>query len=364
MNFKKRLIRSALGNVTKLALQKVSLATGSVLSKPTGIFIAVTNRCNLRCRQCEVPRLTAFHDELSTEQWKKVLRELRVWLGTPILRWSGGEPFMRKDMIEVLEYSAGLGMLNSVITNGQLIDKKLAERIVDAEVFNISLSIDGLQKGHDFVRGEGTFAKVTAAARFLNEARRNRNSDMRIIVKVTMMETNLDEINGLVDWVEQEGLRGISISPLLETLATANPDPKWFETSPLWIRDVEKLDRVMDELIARAGPKSVILNPGPYLRGIKEYFRNPNAPKPPDFTCHVGHDHFRIDPNGAVYLCPMIASALVGNVAESSPEQVWKSSEAAVSRKEIASCRRNCLVACQYKRSFSENFEFFLKLFK
>jgi len=364
MSFKTKLAKAACGSAVKLATQKISMATGLTLSRPTGVFVAITNRCNLRCKQCDVPFLAGRTKELSTEQWKHILARLNEWLGTAVLRWSGGEPFLRSDMLELIKYSSNLGMLNSVITNGQLIDKELAEQIVDAETFNVSLSIDGMQKGHDFVRGDGTFEKVADAARFLKHVRREKKSDMRIIVKTTIMETNLDELPELVEWVRRHGLNGISISPLMENLATDSPDAKWFEKSPLWVKDLQKLDRVVDWLIQNAGPKSPILNPKAYLAGIKEYFRDPTVPKPPDFTCHVGHDHFRIDPNGDVYLCPLITSALVGNVAQNSPEMVWKSPEARKSRNEILTCRKNCLVACQYERSFAENFDFFLKLFE
>lgn len=364
MDSKTKLIKLAFNNAGKLALQKVSLKTGKALGKPTSIFISITNRCNLRCRQCEVPLLGDRSKELSTEQWKKILEELHEWLGIAVLRWSGGEPFLREDILELLSYSTNLGMLSGVITNGQLIDRDLAARIVESGTFNVSLSIDGMQQGHDHVRGKGTFEKVTAAARFLNEARKSRKSCLKIIIKLTVMETNLDEIMDLVDWVEQEGLDGISISSLLETLATSSPDQRWFEKNPLWVRDLEKLDRVVDALVARAGHGSSIINPQSYLAGIKAYFRDPTMPMPKEFTCHVGYDHFRIDPNGDVYLCPLIKNALVGNVAESSPSEISSSSKAVISRKEISACRRNCLVACQYKRTLKENFSFFMKLFR
>ncbi len=363
MSYRTRLVRTALGNVTKLALQRISMATDSVLSKPTSVFILVTHSCNLRCKQCNVPRLTDLSSELSTEQWKKILRQLHEWLGPVILRWGGGEPFMRKDMLELLKYSAELGMLSNVVTNGHLINKILAERIVEADTFCLSVSIDGMQKGHDFVRGDGAFAKAVAAIRFLNEARSRNKSDMRIMINTTLMETNLDEINDLVNWAETEGLNGVSISALQETLATAKPDPRWFEKSPLWVRNLKKLDRVIDDLIKKSGPKSAVINPPTYLRGIKKYYHDPTAPKPTDFTCHVGLDHFRIGPHGYVCLCPYIPSSLVGNLIESTPEQIWKSQKATVSRKKIKACHKNCSISCLYKRSLSEKFEFFLKLF-
>ena len=362
MNVRTKLIKLSFYNISKLVLQNISLKTGKVLGKPTGIFISITNRCNLHCKQCDVPLLASRKKELSTDQWKKILTELQNWLGTTMLRWSGGEPFLREDMLELIEHGNQLGLLSGVITNGQLIDQQLATQIVQAGTFNISLSIDGMQKGHDFVRGDGSFKKVSNAAIFLNKARKDQNSDMRILVKVTIMETNLNEILDLIDWAQKEGVNAISISPLLETLGTTEPSPHWFEKSPLWVKDLKKLNYVVDCLAKRTGPNGLVLNPKAYVEAIKDYFRDPTVPTPPDFHCPVGHEHFRIERNGDVFLCPFLPP--IGNLTENTPRQIWTSTEAKKTRKNIKLCRRNCLVACQHRRTISEHLDLFLKLFK
>ncbi|MHC4618289.1 MAG: radical SAM protein [Planctomycetota bacterium] len=342
----------------------MSLATNIVLSKPTVVNILATFRCNLKCRHCDIPLHSDPSKELSSEQWEKVLRQLRKWLGTAVMVWAGGEPFMRKDILRLIKYGAQLGMLNNVVSNGQLIDKALAQRIVNAGTFGVIVSLDGMEKGHDFVRGERTFAKATAATHFLNEARRDRKNRMRIMVNVTIMETNLDEIIHLVNWAEAEGLDGVSISPLAKTGGSYDPNPEWFESSRLWPRSLDKLDRLIDELIERSGRKSVVKNPASHLRALKEYYHDPTHLKPADFNCRVGHDDFWIDPCGFVFLCPYVRPLILGNVVESTPEQIWKSAEASVNRKAIAACRKNCLLPCLYKRSLRDNFGVFLKLFK
>lgn len=216
----------------RIAFQRISLATGILLSKPTNVVLCLTQSCNLKCKQCDIPLFSNRSKELSTGQWKKILQQLHEWLGAANLSWAGGEPFIRKDILELVKYSAELGVLNNIITNGQLINRELAEQIVEAVTFCVSISLDGTKKGLDFVRVEGTYTKAAAAACFLNEARRDKKSDMKIMVNTTIMETNLDEILDLVDWVETESLNGIYISGLMETLETTNPDPKWFEKSP------------------------------------------------------------------------------------------------------------------------------------
>jgi MoaA/NifB/PqqE/SkfB family radical SAM enzyme len=326
--------------------------TDAVLGQPTSVFATATNRCNIHCLQCDVPLTGNRNAELSTEQWKKIIRELRQWLGTTLIRWSGGEPFVRRDMIDLIEYSSAIGVLTGINTNGHFIDQGMAERMASADVFNVNLSMDGLQPGHDLVRGKGQFERVLRAARNLNEARHQRKASTKIIIKTTIMQTNLDELVGLCDLVEQEGFDALSLSPLEETFSTATPNKLWWQSSKLFVRDFAKLDAVLDQLQARSGAQGPVFNSQAHLESIKQYFRQPNLPTPADFRCHVGDDHFRINFNGDVVMCPYMGT--IGNLARQSPQQIWKSDEAADRRDEVAGCRRKCLIGCLYKRSLKE----------
>jgi radical SAM protein with 4Fe4S-binding SPASM domain len=78
-------------------------------------------------------------------------------------------------------------------------------------------------------------------------------------------------------------------------------------------------------------------------------------------TCHVGLDHFFIQPNGDVDLCNYMSS--VGNVVTSRPWEVWQAMEAEQRRAAITDCRKTCLSACIYKRDLKETGELFLKVF-
>ena len=360
MPLNSQLVQLALSNVTKYGRQKVSTWTDAVWSQPTSIFATITNRCNLHCLQCDIPLTGDRKTELSTDEWKRIIRQLRDWLGTPLIRWSGGEPFVRRDMIDLIEYSTSVGVLTGVNTNGHYIDEQMADRMVAASVFNVNLSLDGMQRGHDFVRGAGQFERVTAAARNLNRARQKMRASTRLIIKVTIMQTNLDDLLPLVDWVEREGLDALSVSPLEETFATSAPDKRWFDRSPLWVRDLEKLDRVIDGLIARTGSNGPVFNSQSHLESMKSYFRDPIIPTPPQFKCHVGHDHFRINFNGDVVMCPFMGT--IGNLASDSPSEIWKSDQAGDRRDDVAACRKKCLIGCLYKRNVKEYADVLLKL--
>ncbi len=353
-------VRLAASNVTKYGRQKVNNWTDSTISQPTSVFGVITNRCNLHCKQCDIPLTGDRKAELSTEQWMRIIRELRGWLGTTLIRWSGGEPFVRKDMIDIVEYSSKIGVLTGINTNGHYITEAMAERLAKANVFNMNFSMDGMREGHDHVRGKGQFERVLTAARRMRDARAKFRADTKIIIKVTIMQTNLDELVPLADLVKAEGFDTLSISPLEETFATETPEKMWFVHSPLWPRDLAKLDAVIDELKMRTGTDGVVFNSRSHLESMKEYFRDPNIPTPADFKCHVGHDHFRINFNGDVVMCPY--KGTIGNLARQSPTEIWKSEEADERRDEVVACRKKCLIACLYKRDVKEYAGLLMKL--
>jgi MoaA/NifB/PqqE/SkfB family radical SAM enzyme len=343
-------VQLAASNFAKYGRQKIHNFTDKVQTQPTSVFAVITNRCNLHCLQCDIPLTGNRKAELSTDDWKRVIAQLREWLGTTLIRWSGGEPFVRKDLIDIVEYSSGIGVLTGINTNGHYITEALAERLAKANVFNMNFSMDGMQPGHDHVRGKGQFEKVLTAARRMNEARHKFGASTKIIIKVTLMKTNLNEIEDLARLVEDEGFDQLSVSPLEETFSTANPDMKWFEQSPLWVTDYAKLDSVVDTL--KTQTNGVVFNSRAHLESMKEYFRDPLIPTPKEFKCHVGEDHFRINFNGDVVMCPF--KGTIGNLQQATPKQIWASQQAGERRDEITDCRKKCLIACLYKRDAKE----------
>ena len=353
-----QLVHLAASNFVKYGRQRVGSWTEAELSQPTSVFASITNRCNLHCLQCDIPLTGDRKAELTADQWKKIIGELRSWLGKTLIRWSGGEPFVRKDLIDLIEYSSRSGVLTGVNTNGHYIDQKMAERMAEANVFNVNLSLDGMKKGHDFVRGPGQFDRVVAAARHLNKARQQTKTNTKIIIKVTVMETNLDELLDLCDLVASEGWDALSVSTLEETFSTSEPDVEWWKKSRLFVKDHKKLDDVIDRLKTRT---DVMFNSQEHLESMKAYYRNPEIPTPSNFKCHVGRDHFRVAANGDVVMCPF--KGTIGNLAHQSPWEIWKSNAAEQRRDEILACRKKCLIGCLYKRNVKEYAGVLMKLF-
>ena len=135
------------------------------IGKPTDVIILLTNRCNARCLHCHSWKLDSKISELTTNEWKKTLKELHKWLGPIFLSITGGETLLRKDSVEIAEYAAKLGFWAEFLTNGYLMDDKKAVQLVKSGVKRIKISLDGSKvEIHDLIRGKkGFFEKTTKA---------------------------------------------------------------------------------------------------------------------------------------------------------------------------------------------------------
>jgi len=147
------------------------------------VNLELTARCNLRCKMCwwwgengiafklTKERNPILAEELTTKEIFSIVDQLEP--SNPSFYLSGGEPFIRKDTIDIIEHISGKGM--SVITNSNgtlLTDDNLA-RLTKIKKLTINFSIDGPEEVHDGIRGKGAFKKTTDTIRKLVKLRGN-----------------------------------------------------------------------------------------------------------------------------------------------------------------------------------------------
>lgn len=123
------------------------------MKKPfTGLHFELTNKCNLRCAHCyNVEYLNSNNADLSTEIIKETIdKSLRI--GVRDIGFSGGEPFMREDIFELIEYSKQHPI--HILSNGMFINNKVIEKLNKIEnlIIEFRISLDGL-KSHEKIRG-------------------------------------------------------------------------------------------------------------------------------------------------------------------------------------------------------------------
>ena len=111
--------------------------------KPRLVFWEVTKGCNLRCIHC---RATATElsspTDLPTDKALEIIGQIADF-SNPILVLSGGEPLFRRDIFQLARYGADRGLRVALATNGTLVSKSVARKIVDAGVRRVSMSLDG-----------------------------------------------------------------------------------------------------------------------------------------------------------------------------------------------------------------------------
>jgi radical SAM protein with 4Fe4S-binding SPASM domain len=127
-----------------------------------------TFACDSGCAHCVSANKTAFPDEVDTKGAMAIVDQVHDF-GASFFGITGGQPFLRKDLFEVLDYATSLGLNTSIITDGRMLDETAVKNIIKNNT-RISVSIDGAEKTNDAIRGEGAYpAAVAAIERFAKE---------------------------------------------------------------------------------------------------------------------------------------------------------------------------------------------------
>ena len=114
----------------------------------------ITRTCNLRCVHCYSDSdARKYPGELSTEEAKRVIDDLASFR-VPALLFSGGEPLLRPDLLELLEYATGKGLRITLSTNGTQIDGIIAAKLKALGLSYIGISLDGIGETNDRFRGK------------------------------------------------------------------------------------------------------------------------------------------------------------------------------------------------------------------
>lgn len=324
----------ALNQLKNRALQGLSYRFDRGFSKPTRIIFCMTLRCNIKCQQCAIWRLPAG-EELTTEEWKKVIYDLRKWIGPYRVQMAGGEIFVRKDIPEIIKFATEHDVLTGLVSNGTMITKGLAEKIVDSGLGYIHISVDGIKpETHDFIRGiPGLHAKTTAGIDHLVKAA--KGSGMSICVATVVMKPNMHELVDIVKWADKIGTDGVIFNPLGPTI---DSDPDWFKKTPLFFDDLSEINKVLDQLIEMKKNGAKILNPPEQFEEMKNYFAKPYLLMREH--CMVGITNLSIICNGDIHTCFKMPP--LGNVKETTVEAVWDSEKARELRKRIKNCDIHC----------------------
>ncbi len=225
------------------------------LKSPYVLGLIITNRCNLECIHCINRANNNKFVELPFEDIIGLIDQT-VKYDIPAIDFNGGEPFMRDDFNELLDYAINKKRLINITTNGTLISDKWIEKYHN-KISLLRISIDSpFEKVHDKFRGMyGAYRKTTETIRKLTAL------DYKIIVQTAVSKLNQNNIRELINLLEEIGAIGLNIVFLIP--AGRGEKIKDLALSPQELRkflvNLEKESVKSHLFIIRDAPQAVLL---------------------------------------------------------------------------------------------------------
>lgn len=181
------------------------------------LFLEVTSRCNARCHHCGsscgdfIPE-----EEISAEALKKTLLDISKHYNATniVLNVTGGEPLVRKDLFEIMDYANHLGFQWGMTSNGMLITDEILEKMNQTNMETISISLDGLKETHEsFRQVPGSFERIIT-----NIKKLQRVPSIKIVQVTTVAnKKNLHELEALYQLMKELNVvswRVINVDPI------------------------------------------------------------------------------------------------------------------------------------------------------
>jgi len=307
------------------------------IAKPCWIYLSLSHKCTYSCQMCGVVKILKGH-ELRTTDVKRIFDEVSGWDWDFTIVITGGEPFLRNDIFDILKYAHDLDLNIEVVSNGSLITQDIAENIMSCGLSNIAISLDGArEETHDFIREKGAFKKAVQALRYLVAAKKKARGGPQISVWTTIMRENVRELFNIIPLVVDLGVECLVYHPVIvaqEDMQNTSPNARF------WLKeaDIHELKNQIDKIVDyRKNNGLVAFLHDPYL-WIK-HFQNQLSKS--DWKCNP-FVFTNIGPDGEVRSC----GAAFGNINKLSFQECLNTADAHKARSVMKSCAKPCLQTC------------------
>jgi MoaA/NifB/PqqE/SkfB family radical SAM enzyme len=290
--------------------------------RPLYVKIKLLYGCNLRCQMCNHWR-EARPRQLTTARLKEILSELRA-LGCRKVHFTGGEPTLRPDLEELVGHAGAAGLRVTLTTNGTLITRERARRLIESGLRGVNVSIDSpVSAVHDEIRGvPGAFAESLEGLKNLRKEARRGKLSLALNTVVTRLNWHtLAELPKLALKVGASALRlmgvddhtGLFLRPSPDEIAAYNRD-----VAPLLARRARGAGLMADDEEAfpfgRTADEAERGGRGEYAL---DYYR--------DRPCFAPFTHALLDHEGRVFTCCMArGEPLLGDVTTRPFQQTWE----------------------------------------
>lgn len=313
---------------------------------PSFVDIEVSNRCNLSCAKCWYHGENGIGDryldsEMTTVEILELIDQLALY--KPHVYFGGGEPFIREDFLTIMAHAKCFALPIALTTNGTLLDQKKIEIITELGIDEINFSIDGIEKSHDRLRGEGSFSKVITSIQYLLECKKKRRlSRPSITVNLTINPFIINQLKITIDAIREATGDEVDCYRIHHL---------WFITPGELQTHQEEVYKALKVPITGARAHCIPLSLPPdsamlageisQIRGMKKITSFPDLQDGEiqdfysedyrlDRRCQAPFHSVVVKPNGDVKFCPdeWIDGYVLGNVRNESIEAIWKNKRA------------------------------------
>lgn len=295
---------------SELSLEEEPELTLDGLGIPMWLTLELTYKCPLHCPWCSNPLdFDKFKDELTTEEWKKVLREGRK-MGALQLGFTGGEPMLRDDLEELVAYSEELGYYTNLITSGVGLTPKRLQALKDAGLKQIQLSVQsGSKELSKKLVGVDVFDQKMEVFEDI------KNQGFPMVLNIPVCKQNIGETRQMLEMAEKLGVEYIEFANVqYYNWAMLNRD----EFMPSR-EEIEEAEAVVKEFRDRLG------------NAMQIYFVIPDYYDDRPKACMNGWGaiHLTIGPNGDALPCQearVIKGLEFPNVRDEPLDWIWNNS--------------------------------------
>jgi len=295
--------RSDICPVTFFGIDKIE-AFQTPVSAPYRMDLALTYRCNINCSHCYNQRREST--ELTSVEWKRIIKIL--WdQGIPHIDFTGGEPTLRDDLVELITYAEDLGLITGLLTNGvRLADAAFVKQLKQAGLDYVQITLEShLEEVHNRMVASDSFAQTVQGIRNAVE------QDIHVLTNSTITNANNGQIEEIVPFLESLGVRSFAVNSIIKAGKSRHQDPGLSEAELL---------PVIKRLQQRAGQEGMRLTwytPTQYCRlnpveldlGVKQ--------------CTAGKYNLAVEPDGTVIPCQSFFHPL-GNILNDPFEKIYQ----------------------------------------
>ncbi len=260
-------------------INKLRAGTGILRAKffkekiPVIVSCVLTWRCNYTCKYCAVWKNNP--DELSTDEILRLIKEMKN-AKTAVLSLTGGEPLLREDIGQIIQYARECKIYVTMNSNGSLVKRKIDDIM---PLNRLSISLDGDKSIHEIHRGKGTYKKTIEGIRTAKE--HGLNVDITTVITKYNVE-HLDEVLKIA--------RDMDVGVLFQPVDT-------YTFSAKGVKNIIPEKKKFTDAIRKLTQEKNVMNSTDCLRHfIKPEGFNYN-------NCSAGKIFCRIEPDGSMYAC-------------------------------------------------------------